>query len=158
VGNLALKGLVEEMVEAGLSPKTVNTCSQVVKSVVASAVNEEGEQLFPRKWNHEFVDMPAVDISCMYSTRKEKRSKKGPRPRLTGFEERRTQATFDENPASDNRTRRELACQLGSQVLSVKLNKNSQLKMQRTHCPSECTTNVIPSFPRFTRVLKFFGA
>jgi hypothetical protein len=46
-----------------LSPKTVNTYSQVVKSVVASAVNEEGEQLFPRKWNHEFVDMPVVDKS-----------------------------------------------------------------------------------------------
>jgi len=61
VGNLALKGLVEKMVAAGLSPKTVNTYSQVVKSVVASAVNEEGEQLFPRKWNHEFVDMPVVD-------------------------------------------------------------------------------------------------
>lgn len=58
VGNLTLKKLVENMVEAGLSPKTVNTYSQVVKSVVASAVNEEGEQLFPRKWNHEFVDMP----------------------------------------------------------------------------------------------------
>jgi hypothetical protein len=41
----------------------VNTYSQVVKSVVASAVNEEGEQLFPRKWNHEFVDMPVVDKS-----------------------------------------------------------------------------------------------
>jgi len=63
VGNLALKGLVEKMVEAGLSPKTVNTYSQVVKSVVASAVNEEGEQLFHRKWNHEFVDMPVVDKS-----------------------------------------------------------------------------------------------
>ena len=63
VGNLALKGLVEKMVEAGLSPKTVNTYSQVVKSVVASAVNEEGEQLFPRKWNHEFIDMPVVDKS-----------------------------------------------------------------------------------------------
>jgi integrase len=63
VGNLALKGLVESMVKAGLSPKTVNTYSQVVKSVVASAVNEEGEQLFPRKWNHEFVDMPVVDKS-----------------------------------------------------------------------------------------------
>jgi integrase len=24
---------------------------------------EEGEQLFPRKWNHEFVDMPVVDKS-----------------------------------------------------------------------------------------------
>ncbi|MGP8155981.1 MAG: tyrosine-type recombinase/integrase [Candidatus Acidiferrales bacterium] len=63
VGNLALKGLVEKMVKAGLSPKTVNTYSHVVKSVVASAVNEEGEQLFPRKWNHEFVDMPVVDKS-----------------------------------------------------------------------------------------------
>jgi integrase len=63
VGNLALKGLVEKMVEAGLSPKTVNTYSQVVKSVVASAVDEEGEQLFPRKWNHDFVDMPVVDRS-----------------------------------------------------------------------------------------------
>jgi integrase len=63
VGNLALKGLVGQMVKAGLSPKTVNTYSQVVKSVVASAVNEEGEQLFPRKWNHEFVDMPVVEKS-----------------------------------------------------------------------------------------------
>jgi hypothetical protein len=41
VGNLVLKRLVEKMVEAGLSPKTVNTYSQVVKSVVASAVNEK---------------------------------------------------------------------------------------------------------------------
>jgi integrase len=63
VGNLALKGLVGKMVKLGLSPKTVNTYSQVVKSVVASAVNEEGEQLFPRKWNHEFVDMPVVEKS-----------------------------------------------------------------------------------------------
>jgi len=63
VGNLALKGLVGKMVTLGLSPKTVNTYSQVVKSVVASAVNEEGEQRFPRKWNHEFIDMPVVEKS-----------------------------------------------------------------------------------------------
>jgi len=63
VGNLALKGLVANMVKAGLSPKTVNTYSQVVKSVVGSAVNEEGEQIFPRKWNHEFIDLPVVDKS-----------------------------------------------------------------------------------------------
>jgi len=68
VGNLALKGLVEKMVKASLSPKTVNTYSQVVKSVVASAVNEEGEQIFPRKWNHEFVDMPLVDKSKQNTT------------------------------------------------------------------------------------------
>lgn len=61
VGNVALKELVEHMVKAVLSPKTINTYSQVVKSVVASAVNEEGEQIFPRKWNHDFIDMPVVD-------------------------------------------------------------------------------------------------
>jgi len=31
-----------------------------VKMVVASAVNEQGEELYPRKWNAEFIDMPAV--------------------------------------------------------------------------------------------------
>ena len=62
-GNLALKGLVEKMVKAGLSPKTVNTYSQVVKAVVASAVNEEGEPVYPRKWNHELIDMPVVQRS-----------------------------------------------------------------------------------------------
>jgi len=30
----------------------------VVKLVVASAVSEDGEEMFPRKWNHEFLDMP----------------------------------------------------------------------------------------------------
>ena len=61
VNNSALKTLVAKMSAAGLSPKTINNYSQVVKMVVASAVNEEGEQLFPRKWNHEFVDMPIVE-------------------------------------------------------------------------------------------------
>jgi integrase len=60
VGNLALKGLIEKMVKAGLSPKSIKNYTQVVKSVVASAVNEEGEPLYPRKWNHEFIDMPVV--------------------------------------------------------------------------------------------------
>ena len=50
VGNLALKELVQKMVKGGLSPKTIKTYSQVVKAVVASAVTEDGEQLFPRKW------------------------------------------------------------------------------------------------------------
>ena len=63
VSNLALKGLVEKMVKAGLSAKTISNYSQVVKAVVASAVNEEGEPVYPRKWNHEFIDMPVVQRS-----------------------------------------------------------------------------------------------
>jgi hypothetical protein len=26
-----------------------------VKMVVASAINEQGEEIHPRKWNHEFI-------------------------------------------------------------------------------------------------------
>ena len=29
--------------------------------VVASAVDKEGEEIYPAKWNHEFMDMPMVE-------------------------------------------------------------------------------------------------
>ncbi len=59
VNNAALKGLVLTM--AGkLGPKSIDNYAQVVKMVVASAVNKEGEEVYPRKWNHEFMDMPLV--------------------------------------------------------------------------------------------------
>jgi integrase len=60
VNNAVLKSLVAKMVDGGLSPKSIDTYSQVVKMVVASAVNDEGEEIYPRKWNHEFIDMPVV--------------------------------------------------------------------------------------------------
>jgi len=63
VNNAALKQVVAAMMKGGLSPKTIDTYTQVVKSVVASAVNEEGEQLYPRTWNNDFVDMPIVKKS-----------------------------------------------------------------------------------------------
>jgi integrase len=60
VNNLALKELVCKMSEAGFSPKTMHNYLQVVKMVVASAINDQGEQVYPRKWNHEFIDLPKV--------------------------------------------------------------------------------------------------
>ena len=63
VNNGAVKRLVTIMSKAGLSPKTITSYVQVVKAVVASAVNDEGEELFPRKWNAEFIDLPVVDRS-----------------------------------------------------------------------------------------------
>jgi integrase len=48
------------MHEAGLSPKTITTYLGLVKLVVASALDKNGEQLFLRKWNHEFIDLPVV--------------------------------------------------------------------------------------------------
>ena len=64
VNNLAMKQLVTTMVASRkLGPKSIGNYTQVVKMVVASAVNEQGEQLYPRKWNHQFIDMPIVDKS-----------------------------------------------------------------------------------------------
>ena len=60
VGNGALRELIEVMVEGGLSAKTIVNYSQVPKMVVASALNGEGEQLYPRKWNHDFMGLPIV--------------------------------------------------------------------------------------------------
>jgi integrase len=52
--------MIEILADAGLSPKTINTYTAIVKTVVSSAVDEEGEEIHPRKWNHDFVDMPVV--------------------------------------------------------------------------------------------------
>ena len=60
VNNLAVRGLVTKMADAGMSPKMVSNVVQVVKMVVASAVNENGERVHPRTWNHEFIDLPEV--------------------------------------------------------------------------------------------------
>lgn len=61
------------MLAGGLSPKTIDNYTQVVKMVVASAVDKEGEQIYQRKWNHEFIDMPLLEkakqnTSCFSSS------------------------------------------------------------------------------------------
>lgn len=63
VTNKALRELVEVMTVKGLAPKSIVNHCQVVKLVVASAVNDEGEQLYPRTWNHEFIGLPVVEPS-----------------------------------------------------------------------------------------------
>jgi integrase len=74
VSNGALRELVEKMAVAGLAPKSVVNHAQVVKLVLASAVNADGDQLYPRKWNHDFIGMPIV---C---------EKEQSRPTVTGAE------------------------------------------------------------------------
>ena len=59
--NAALKSVIEKMAAAGLAPQSIVTHAKVVKMVVASAVNAEGEEIHLRKWNHNFVGMPIVD-------------------------------------------------------------------------------------------------
>jgi len=44
-----------------LADKTIVTYFQVVKAVVASAVNKEGEQLHSRNWNLNHIGLPIVN-------------------------------------------------------------------------------------------------
>lgn len=61
VGNKVLREVIEKMSASGLSAQSIITHTRVLKSVVASAVNEEGDELHPRKWNHAFVGMPIIN-------------------------------------------------------------------------------------------------
>ncbi len=60
VSNKVARDLVEKMAAAGLSQKTIMNYFQVVRMVVASAVNEEGEQIYPRTWNCDFIGLPII--------------------------------------------------------------------------------------------------
>jgi integrase len=61
VSNGALREPIEKMAVANLSAKTIVNYSHVVKQVLASAVDADGEQIYPHKWNHDFIGMPIVE-------------------------------------------------------------------------------------------------
>jgi integrase len=60
VENGTLKALVVELVKSGLKPASITSIVSVVKQVVGSAVDENGNQLYPRKWNNDFLDLPVI--------------------------------------------------------------------------------------------------
>jgi len=45
---------------AALLQKQIVSYSLLVKMVAASAVDSNGDEIYPRKWNHDFVGMPIV--------------------------------------------------------------------------------------------------
>src|SRR5207245_7892355 len=67
VNNRTVKELVEKMAEK-LAASSIRDYVNVVKAVVASAIDANGEQLFPRKWNDEFIDAPQVGAQNQPST------------------------------------------------------------------------------------------
>jgi len=69
VNNRAMKKFVEHI--SGLSAATIRDYSNIVKAVVASAIDEDGEQLFPRTWNEEFIDAPLIRHQRQPSTDRE---------------------------------------------------------------------------------------
>jgi integrase len=60
VTNASVRTLVEKFYKAGLSPQSITTYVNLVKLIVASAIDENGEEIYPRKWNSSFIDMPTI--------------------------------------------------------------------------------------------------
>jgi integrase len=64
VRNAALKLVVDRM--ASLSAQSIITHTKVLKLVVASAVNAEGEQLHKRLWNNQFAGIPRLNPTTQH--------------------------------------------------------------------------------------------
>jgi integrase len=60
VNNKTARMLVGRLTEAQLSPATINLAVALMKQVVKSAVDDEGDPLYPRTWNSRFIDAPRV--------------------------------------------------------------------------------------------------
>jgi len=60
-GNAQLREFVAHLDEKELSPKTINEIAGTVKQIVASVVNENGDELFQKCWNADFIDAPTVE-------------------------------------------------------------------------------------------------
>jgi integrase len=65
VGNGTLRSVVKRLhhttqPQKKLLPATVQNVLMTAKLVVASAVDDDGNALFPRKWNRKFIDAPRV--------------------------------------------------------------------------------------------------
>ena len=61
VGNRAMRRVVERLAAKKLSPATIRNICLVVKLVKGSAVDDDGNELFPVRWNRRFIDAPEVD-------------------------------------------------------------------------------------------------
>jgi integrase len=61
VGNKAMRSLVDRLAKKGLAPATIKNICSVVKLVLKSVTDEEGNRTQLRDWNREFIDAPEVD-------------------------------------------------------------------------------------------------
>jgi hypothetical protein len=58
--NKHLRNLVAALVADKLAPKTISDVTSTVKQIIGSVVDENGDQVYPRKWNAQFLDAPIV--------------------------------------------------------------------------------------------------
>jgi integrase len=60
IENGTMRQIVSTLSAAALAPATIGSIINLIKEIVGSAVDENGNELYPRKWNSEFIDSPVV--------------------------------------------------------------------------------------------------
>jgi hypothetical protein len=60
-GNAQMRDFVAHLSEKKLASKTIMEVSNAVRQIISSVVDAEGDEVFPRKWNSEFIDAPIVE-------------------------------------------------------------------------------------------------
>jgi integrase len=59
IDNQTMRELVSKIVQRGsISPNSIALVVKFVKRVIANAKDDRGNQLYPRAWNHEHIDVP----------------------------------------------------------------------------------------------------
>lgn len=72
VDNNAMKGLVKKLHDKKLAPKSIVEIVKVPKLVVAS-LKANGEEVYKRAWNHDYMDLPIVDREETESAKNQER-------------------------------------------------------------------------------------
>lgn len=65
IENGAARELVQHLTDAKLSATTINSVFNVLKDVVKSAVDSNGNELYPRVWNTDFIDLPVIKTDAL---------------------------------------------------------------------------------------------
>jgi hypothetical protein len=59
--NGSMKKFVSKLAQEDLSASTIVSVVNCLKGIIGSAMDENGNERFPRTWNNEFIDLPIVD-------------------------------------------------------------------------------------------------
>jgi integrase len=60
IDNATAKLVTDRLVGCSLAPATIREVLKLFKRVVASAIDANGNELFARKWNGGYIDVPAI--------------------------------------------------------------------------------------------------
>lgn len=58
--NAAMREFVRQLAQANLSPKLILEVSSCVRRIISSVQTEEGDEIYPRRWNAEIIDAPSI--------------------------------------------------------------------------------------------------